>query len=144
MNMNRFIIGTLYRNLLKPVLFQCDAERVHKVMTNVGERLENQKWLLNVLFPKNAKVQKKIVGLEFENVVGLAAGFDYNGHLAQVMKHIGFGFNTVGTVTAKPYVGNALPRLARLPRSKSLLVNKGFKSDGAHVIAKRLDEKKLD
>lgn len=39
-----------------------------------------------------------------------------------------------------PYAGNPKPRLARLPKSKSLMVNKGFKSSGAKVIAKRLEK----
>lgn len=138
-------IGVLYRNLIKPALFQFDAEFVHNMTTQIGEGLENQKWLLNFLSPRGKKtVKKNILGLEFENPVGLAAGFDYNGHLAKVMKHVGFGFNTVGTVTARKYAGNKPPRLARLTQSKSLLVNKGFKSDGAEAVAKRLDGKKLE
>ncbi len=47
----------------------------------------------------------------------------------------------MGTVTYQSYQGNQKPRLARLPKSKSLLVNKGFKSEGAMAIAKRLDSK---
>ncbi|HXK35398.1 MAG TPA: quinone-dependent dihydroorotate dehydrogenase [Candidatus Paceibacterota bacterium] len=138
-------VGILYRNLIKPILFQLDAEFVHNMITQIGEGLENQKWLLDFLLSRGKKtIKKNILGLEFENPVGLAAGFDYNGHLAKVMKHIGFGFNTVGTVTAQKYEGNKPPRLARLPQSKSLLVNKGFKSDGAEAIAGRLDEKKIE
>ncbi len=49
----------------------------------------------------------------------------------------------MGTVTYEPYEGNKKPRLARLPKSKSLLVNKGFKSQGALAVAKRLDSKNL-
>ncbi|MDO8515163.1 MAG: dihydroorotate dehydrogenase 2, partial [bacterium] len=77
------------------------------------------------------------------NPIGLAAGFDYNGHLAKVMKKVGFGFNTVGTVTLKPYAGNPKPRLGRLPKSQSLFVNKGFRNDGVVAICKRLEEKDL-
>jgi dihydroorotate dehydrogenase subfamily 2 len=138
------IAGVVYKNLIKPVLFRCDPETVHDKTTKIGERLENQEWLLNRLFAyQNTILRKTVLGLEFENPVGLAAGFDYNGHLAKVMKHVGFGFNTIGTVTAQKYEGNKPPRLARLPKSKSLLVNKGFKSDGAEIIARRLDGKKL-
>ena len=137
--------GILYKNLIKPALFQFDAEFVHNMMTQIGEGLENQKWLLSFLLSREEKtIKKNILGLEFENPVGLAAGFDYNGHLAKVMKHVGFGFNTVGTVTAQKYEGNKPPRLARLTQSKSLLVNKGFKSDGAEAIAKRLDGKNIE
>jgi dihydroorotate dehydrogenase len=57
-----------------------------------------------------------------------------------MLPSIGFGFSTVGTVTNIPYEGNSGPLFARLPKSKSLLVNKGFKNDGAKVIANRLND----
>lgn len=81
----------------------------------------------------------KINGVRYINPVGLSAGFDYDGHMAEIMSGVGFGFNTVGTVTAKYYEGNKKPRLARLPKSKSLFVNKGFKSGGCERVAERLD-----
>jgi dihydroorotate dehydrogenase len=59
------------------------------------------------------------------------------------MKHIGFGFNSVGTVTAKPYAGNPGVKFDRLIKSQSLLINKGFKSGGAIAVSKRLDKKNL-
>jgi dihydroorotate dehydrogenase len=138
------IIHYLYRAVFKPVAFAMDAEFVHDSIVNLGERLENYSNLVSGLFDSpHADLKKKVLGVEFGNPVGLAAGFDYNGHLAQVLQSVGFGFNTVGTVTAKAYTGNPRPRLARLPKSRSLLVNKGFKNEGATAIAKRLDNKKL-
>ncbi len=49
-----------------------------------------------------------------------------------------FGFQTVGTITNLPYQGNPRPRLGRLPKSQSLMVNKGFKNKGAIKIAEKL------
>ena len=122
-----------------------DAEVVHDRITHVGELLENYPGVVESLFSyKNDLLKKNVLGITFENPIGLSAGFDYDGHLAKVLKHVGFGFNTVGTVTAMAYDGNLKPRLARLPKSKSLLVNKGFKSEGAEKVAKRLDGKKLN
>jgi len=113
-------------------------------MTQIGESMENLDWLLEMQYKyKNKKLYKNVLGIDFENPVGLAAGFDYDGHLAKAMKHIGFGFNTIGTVTAKSYGGNKRPMLLRLVKSQSILVNKGFKSEGALKVAKRLDEKNL-
>lgn len=138
------LIRTLYQAAFKPLAFSLDAEFVHEGITRLGEGLENQEWLVSSLFPyRSDKLKRKVLGIEFENPIGLAAGFDYDGHLAKVMKFVGFGFNTVGTVTAKPYGGNGRPILARLPKSKSLLVNKGFKSEGALAVSKRLDKKDL-
>jgi len=114
-------------------------------MSRQGESMENLGWLLEAFYKyKNPKLKRTFLGINFENPVGLAAGFDYEGHLAKAMKHIGFGFNTVGTVTAKPYEGNKPPRLGRLVKSQSILVNKGLKSEGAIKVAKRLDSKKLN
>ena len=144
--MNKFqIIGGLYRNVVKPVAFKIDAEVVHNSFTKLGEAMENGEWIIENLFSyKNLKLKKKVLGVEFPNPIGLAAGFDWDGHLAQVMGAVGFGFNTVGTVTARAYAGNTKPRLGRLPRSQSLLVNKGFMSEGAETVAKRLGNKNLE
>jgi dihydroorotate dehydrogenase len=139
------LVGGLYRNLVKPVLFAMDPEMVHNGFTRIGEALENSDWLIgNLLAYKNTKLNKKVLGVEFPNPIGLAAGFDWDGHLAQVLGSVGFGFNTVGTVTAKAYEGNSKPRLGRLPKSRSLFVNKGFMSEGAVAVAKRLDNKIFD
>lgn len=143
--MNKFKVQHwIYKHVLRPYLFTIDSEVIHERMSLQGEAMENTGWLLEALYSyKNKKLNKNILGINFENPVGLAAGFDYEGHLAKAMRHIGFGFNTVGTVTAKPYEGNKPPRLGRLVKSQSLLINKGFKSEGAVKIAKRLDAKKL-
>lgn len=133
--------GFIYQNAVRPLLFRLEAEWVHNGVTLFGEGLENL-GLVDFLFSfQDPALAKKVLGLEFPNPVGLAAGFDYNGHLAKVAKQVGFGFNTVGTVTAQASEGNKPPRLARLPLSKSLLVNKGFRSDGAEAVARRLDDK---
>ncbi len=138
------IVRTLYHSFFKPVAFSLDAEYIHDRITGTGEFLENFGPLVSVLLAcRDSRLRKKVLGIEFENPIGLSAGFDYDGHLARVLKYVGFGFNTVGTVTAKPYQGNSQPRLERLPKSKSLLVNKGFKSEGAKAVAKRLDKKNL-
>lgn len=142
--MNKYqTIGFLYRNVVKPGLFLMDAELVHDLMTKVGESIENL-GIFSIFSYKSENLKRNFLGINFPNPVGLAAGFDYDGHLAKVIGDVGFGWNTVGTVTAKPYGGNFKPRLGRLPKSKSLLVNKGFKSEGAVKIAERLDGKKLD
>lgn len=147
--MDKFrLIGGIYSNALKPVLFTIDPEVVHLGFTKVGEAIGNRHWALgitdNLFAYKNPNLKKTVLGVEFPNPVGLAAGFDWDGHLAAVMRPVGFGFNTVGTVTARAYEGNAKPRLGRLPKSRSLFVNKGFMSEGAGAVAERLDNKILD
>lgn len=143
--MNKFkLINTIFGSLLRPILFSMDCEKADNLMVNLGEKLENSEKLLESIFAyRNEKLNRRLLGIDFTNPIGLGAGFDYDGHMAKTMQHLGFGFNTVGSVTAKPYAGNPLPRLTRLVKSKSILVNKGFKSDGAVSVAKRLDRKNL-
>lgn len=136
------LIGWTYRNGLKLILFKLDAEKVHNQATKLGEFLGSSPltyYLTNLLFSySHPTLSQTIDSIIFPNPIGLAAGFDYDGHLAKVVKCVGFGFNTVGTVTAKPYGGNSGLRLGRLPKSRSLFVNKGFKSEGVRAVAKRL------
>ncbi|MCX6713545.1 MAG: quinone-dependent dihydroorotate dehydrogenase, partial [Candidatus Vogelbacteria bacterium] len=72
------------------------------------------------------------------NPIGLAAGFDKNAELIEIMPAVGFGFTEVGSVTGRACAGNPKPRLWRLPKSRSLIVYYGLKNDGAEEIAKRL------
>lgn len=125
-------------------MFAIDSEKIHDQMIRFGELTENAGWFLEAQYSyKSDRLKRSFLDVDFENPVGLAAGFDYDGHLAKTMKHLGFGFNTIGTVTAKPYGGNQKPRLLRLVKSRAILVNKGFKSEGATKVAKRLDAKNL-
>lgn len=141
------LLGKAYKNIFKPIAFKIDAETVHNRVTNMGEFISENPSLNRLttsIFETNDQaIQQEILGVKFSSPVGLSAGFDYDGHLAGVMKSVGFGFNTVGTITAKPYGGNTKPRLARMPDSKALLVNKGFKSEGVDAVIKRLDSKYL-
>ena len=132
-----------YKNIVKPLVFNYDAEAVHNNFTKFGNMLGGHivgREIGYSLFNYSSKnLVQKIDGLEFENPVGLAAGFDYNAQLTQILPSLGLGFTTIGTITNLPYSGNPAPRLGRLPKSKSLLVNKGFKNIGARRIAVKLD-----
>lgn len=54
------------------------------------------------------------------NRVGLAAGFDKNGWLADTAVNYGFGWVEVGSVTLRGGLGNPQPRLFRLPQGHLL------------------------
>lgn len=145
--MNPQIMHFLYKNLLKPILFQVDPEIVHdgfgEVAKILGKYTLAQKLTGATFNYKNSLLEKEISGINFINPVGLSAGYDYNGHFLKLLPSVGFGFSTVGTVTNIPYAGNTRPMFARLPKSRSLLVNKGFKNDGADIISKRLNDPEL-
>ena len=133
--------NALYRLILSKIIFLFNSELTHNAMVNIGElfgKVFFLKKLTALLFSTKSKVlSQAIKGINFENPIGLAAGFDYEGKLTQILPSIGFGFGTVGTITNLPYDGNPKPRLARLLKSKSLLVNKGFKNKGIDYIVNK-------
>lgn len=124
----------IYKSVIKPILFKFDPELIHDTFTLSGRIIGNipiARDILSMCFEyKSPVIEQKIFNKSYLSPVGLAAGFDYNGKLTRVLPRIGFGFQSIGTVTNKYYGGNTKPRLGRLPKSQSLLVNKGFKSDG--------------
>lgn len=137
-----------YKYVLSKIIFLFNSEVAHNVMVNMGElfgKIFFVKQLIALLFSTKSNVlSQNIKGISFENPIGLAAGFDYQGKFTQILPSIGFGFGTVGTITNMPYVGNPKPRLARLFKSKSLMVYKGFKNYGIEVISKKLKKMKFD
>jgi len=130
-----------YKYLIKRLLFLFDAETMHNFATNLGEIIGKTYFntmLKNIFLKRYPSLEQEIGGIKFKNPVGLAAGFDYDGGLTQILPSLGFGFETVGTITNLPYKGNPKPRLGRLPKSKSLMVYKGFKNKGALKISQKL------
>lgn len=83
-------------------------------------------------------LKKNILGLEFPNPVGLAAGFDKDGKHIEGLACLGFGFIEVGTVTPLAQAGNPKPRLFRLPDDRALINRMGFNNDGLDVLVERL------
>lgn len=138
-------LGYVYKYLLKPILFLIDAEVVHVNMVRFGEMLPEEILIIfkSILVKKYSNLKQQIFGIDFKTPIGLAAGFDYEARLTQVLPLIGFGFETVGTITNNSYEGNPKPMLGRLPKSQSLLVNKGFKNLGIKETLKRLSGKKF-
>jgi dihydroorotate dehydrogenase (fumarate) len=87
---------------------------------------------------RDERLVQKYYGIEFNNPVGLAAGFDKNGEVMPIISALGFGFGTVGSVTAKRCVGNPRPWFYRLPKTKSLVVNAGLANHGSLSVIERL------
>lgn len=83
-------------------------------------------------------ISRAVDGNVYRTPFILAAGFDYNARLTRILPAIGLGGVEVGSVTARPCVGNPRPRLRRLPHSRSILVNKGLRNDGVEAITARL------
>ncbi len=139
------ILGFLYRIILKPLFFLVDPEIVHDSITLKGRLLGSnsitRKLTSFLLSYSHPSLEQKILGIKFKNPVGLSAGFDKDALLTNILPSVGFGFTEIGTITGEPCKGNPKPRLWRLRKSQSLVVNYGLKNDGAEEISKRLKNK---
>lgn len=132
----------LYVHVLKPTLFRYQPDGVHYGMVKLtkfvqripGIRLLPQVWR----YKNDAMLSQTIAGIEFKNPVGLSAGFDKEISMPRMIKTVGFGWMTGGSVTWGQYKGNDGAWFYRLPKTKSLVVNAGLPSEGTEVVAKRV------
>lgn len=139
------ILSFGYKYFAKPYFFTQDPERVHDNMISLGKFLGKAnffKSIIRIAFNYEAKIlQTNVAGLSFKNPVGLAAGFDKDAELTDILPAVGFGFAEVGSITGKTCAGNLKPRLWRLPKSNSLVVYYGLKNKGCYEIVNRLKKK---
>jgi dihydroorotate dehydrogenase len=126
---------------LRPLLFRLDPENAHQY-TLFGLNIAHRTGLARLFFPKQKKtVPKTVMGIQFKNPIGLAAGFDKNGDCIDGLFDLGFGFVEVGTVTPRPQSGNPRPRLFRIPEAHALINRMGFNNYGVDYLVHRLKEK---
>lgn len=142
-----FVTSLIYRHLIKAILFKFDPETIHELMIQIGHNTSKYKIVRQIISflykEKFSSLNITIKKINFESPIGLSAGFDYTAELTQVLGPWGFGLQTIGTITNNPYNGNDKPRLMRLPKSKSILVNKGFKNPGADEVIAKLKSKQF-
>ena len=103
---------------------------------------------ITINFLKYFKVRQKnvedsilsqhLMGLDFPNPIGLAAGFDKNAEVMHSMFSFGFGFLEVGTITPQPQSGNSKPRVFRLSEDKAIINSLGFNNKGIKKVTKNL------
>ncbi len=119
----------LFRNFL----FLLPAEASHD-LSLFSLSIANKIGLLKFIrSPKKQAVT--VMGIEFPNKVGLAAGLDKNGKHIVALSKFGFGFIEIGTVTPKAQAGNPKPRLFRIPKGRAIINRMGFNNHGIdHLI----------
>jgi len=131
-----------YQKLLKPILFKFDPENVHDFFVWTGEVLgkfgPSRKLVALFYKYKGPDISIIVDGISYKTPFILSAGFDYNARLINILPEISFGGVEVGSVTARPCLGNEKPRLIRLPKSKSILVRKGLRNEGVDAVIHRL------
>lgn len=85
-----------------------------------------------------------VLGLEFPNPLGIAAGFDKNARAFRAMLRLGLGHAECGTVTPRPQPGNPRPRMVRLKEDGAVINRMGFDNDGMERVAPRLARPRKD
>jgi dihydroorotate dehydrogenase len=121
--------------LLRPLLFALDAETAHSVTLKLLQAAYSS-GLSKLMFPAISENPMNVMGLNFKNPVGLAAGLDKNGDYIDALAALGFGFIEIGTVTPRPQPGNPKPRLFRLPEHHAIINRLGFNNLGIdHLLA---------
>lgn len=123
--------------VLRWFLFRLDPEWAHAL----GARFLRLRGFTTggkTRLPRVSGWKGELAGIPVDSPLGLAAGFDKDGHLVLGLRSLGFGFIEVGTVTPRPQPGNARPRLFRLPEARALINRMGFNSEGAEAVAHRL------
>ena len=134
----------MYR-LAKPLLFRLDAEKAHDLAFAAGglaQRIPGFLALEAALAGQpDPALRRQVLGLDLPSPIGLAAGLDKGAKLLPLWKSLGFGFVEIGTVTPRPQPGNPRPRLFRFPEAGLILNRMGFNSEGAEVVARRLDRR---
>lgn len=114
-------------SLLRPLLFSLDAETAHRITFGAIEKACQFGLLTDG--PVTCR-SRKVMGLDFRNPVGVAAGLDKNGEYLQSLAALGFGFIEIGTVTPRPQPGNPQPRLFRIPQANAIINRLGFNNQG--------------
>ena len=123
-------------SIIRPFLFNLDPETAHDLaikslkfnpLPNKMFEVEDEQ-ILNI----------KLLGKNFPNPIGLAAGFDKSAEAYNSLFKLGFGFVEVGTVTPLKQYGNPKPRVFRLEDDKALINRLGFNNDGMEKIKSRI------
>jgi len=108
-------------------------------MLSLAQRIGPGRAILSSIAGEISSKPIKLFGLNFPNVLGIAAGFDKKGGVAAGLACLGFGHIEIGTITPHPQIGNSRPRIFRLPKDAALINRMGFPSSGVEKTVQRLD-----
>jgi len=121
------------------MLFRLEPERAH-AFSLLSLDVLYKSGLLKMYTAKTgaASAPTRVMGIDFPNPVGLAAGLDKNGEHINSLAACGFGFIEVGTVTPRPQPGNAKPRLFRLVSDRAIINRMGFNNKGVDYLVEQV------
>ena len=119
--------------VIRKLLFLLKPETAHGVSLWLMD-VANKLGLLKLFVGKPIKAPVTVMGIEFLNPVGLAAGLDKNGEHIDALAACGFGFIEIGTVTPRAQPGNPKPRLFRLEADEAIINRMGFNNHGVEYL----------
>ncbi|WP_100640365.1 quinone-dependent dihydroorotate dehydrogenase [Marinobacter salexigens] len=126
--------------VIRNLLFRLPPEQAHAVALN-GLDLAHRLRVLGAFSSKTDLLPVNVMGLDFPNPVGLAAGLDKNADHLDALGALGFGFIEVGTVTPLAQSGNPKPRMFRLPEHRAIINRMGFNNEGLAHMLERIDKR---
>ena len=117
--------------LARPLLFALDPETAHNLALSSAS-------FAGLLARRPPACPVRIMGLDFPNPVGLAAGLDKHAEHVAALGALGFGFLELGGVTPRPQPGNPRPRLFRIPQARAIINRYGLNSVGVDEFVSNL------
>jgi dihydroorotate dehydrogenase len=96
----RGTLNNIFFQLYKKIAFLGDPEKVHDISLPILEFIYKS-YLGKVLHKKIISNKTKQLNIDFDNPLGLAAGFDKNADYLHFISNIGFGYVEVGNPYAK-------------------------------------------
>lgn len=123
----------LFDRLARPFLRAIDAENAHRLAI-AGLKFAPR----GRPKPADPRLAVRAFGLNFDNPIGMAPGFDKHAEVPDALLALGFGFVEIGTVTPLPQPGNPRPRLFRLEPDEAVINRLGFNSEGGEAVLARL------
>lgn len=127
--------------IMRDLLFRLPPEAAHN-LTLSGLDLAGKLGLLKPFVASPDPLPVRVMGLDFPNPVGLAAGLDKNADHLDALGALGFGFIEVGTVTPLAQPGNPKPRMFRLPEHRAIINRMGFNNHGLEHLLARVDQRR--
>src|SRR6187399_763379 len=124
-------------SLARAALFKLDPETAHDLALKSLAVLGPGAALLGAGADKGEA--RRVMGIDFPNPVGLAAGLDKNGEYIDALAALGFGYLEIGTVTPRPQPGNPKPRMFRLPEHEAIINRLGFNNHGVEKLVRNVE-----
>lgn len=132
--------------LFRPLLFRFQPETIHHLIVRLLRVLHFVPFARSVMraicVRRSPALEREVLGLRFPNPIGLAAGFDKDAEVYDMLGALGFGFVEIGTVTPKPQNGNPKPRCFRLPADRAIINRMGFNNRGVQNAVRNLRHRK--